>query len=68
MTSSMLASVDPGYQLTFSEAASPALTTVMHRRPWSSAVSAMAAADGLLDRWPRRRDGSSNGNLEEGSH
>ena len=49
MTSSMLASVDPGYQLTFSEAASPALTTVMHRRPWSSAVSAMAAADGLLD-------------------
>ena len=45
----MLASVDPGYQLTFSEAASPALTTVMHRRPWSSAVSAMAAADGLLD-------------------
>ena len=49
MTSSMLASVDPGYQLTFSEAASPALTTVMHRRPWSSTVSAMAAADGLLD-------------------
>ena len=49
MTSSMLASVDPGYQLTFSEAAPPALTTVMHRRPWSSAVSAMAAADGLLD-------------------
>jgi len=63
MTSSMLASVDPGYQLTFSEAAPPALTTVMHRRPWSSAVSAMAAADGLLEQ-ARRRDGSSNANLK----